>query len=937
MIAASPEIVEALNSPEILALAARTAAEKKVKEEQQPPPPPTMPLQPAPQPAYPMVGYGVSDEDSVLSEMTTPTVMTRQTVEEDEFYPEVDGGGLSSSGRVNGPRRIGLRVGVSTNEERSLPPPPPNPINKNGTKMRPSRIVRKPRAIAPLSKIAENHDARSVKDETGSTDSEEDNDRRPPARKGSWSSKDRKEQKIEPHPFFGDVGVGTVPRPARHNSYNTRARRNKARGINRNRSMPTNMQKIGNAGSIVSGSSGSFGCNDEGDDQSKASSECISNASTSISTAIGSNATPTPQTQTVRSKPGMSQPRTNILGSRKIINGTPKDRSILRNRSMPLKVGGGSITDSSFKVGSSVVSGSSRSLDGDTESDDYPFTVKTPLDEGPPVAKDGRYSFQNTGEKTHRRKSIPRMRMVPVVNKSMALANSSPAKMMTGLELKKPQSRSLSKYSNINLTDSLKGNSSSDDDDNRSRVSAPVKASESRSAKTLISSETKKSRSRSLSKCSKRNLRDSSLRGNNSSDDDDSSPSSAPIQALEDGKSSAVSTESGSAKVLIDSNTKKLRSRSLSKYSNRNSSNALTGNSSSDDDDDVSRASAPVISSTDSGKRLFQTPKSNTSFSKNSYRRSTNGNEDDDNSQPSLPVRVSTDGDEDDEDTQSNLSSDTNSLSSDSNTYVSSTCSEDVKERPSVTRRWKPPPIDNDALPPAFRLSGSNHSGKLSTSNRSRKFSTSNHSGKFSASDHSQKSSEGTLRVLKKGREPGSRSRLTPSNKTSSEEEKESRTEEQNITSSSDSEEDFVRQTVRKHGKSKTKEVDNNPRPNQSGKSKTREVDKNPRQNQSGKSKSREVDQNPRPNQKSEEFKQKSAEFQKNLTELTQVIQGSARPSDYLTGADAAFAATRKKKVQPKKNDLGKSLPSAQRSTDWLGSGVAKKRTWRVKGVKEIS
>ena len=37
------------------------------------------------EPDYPVAGYGISDDVSVMSEMTTPTVVTRQSVEEDEY------------------------------------------------------------------------------------------------------------------------------------------------------------------------------------------------------------------------------------------------------------------------------------------------------------------------------------------------------------------------------------------------------------------------------------------------------------------------------------------------------------------------------------------------------------------------------------------------------------------------------------------------------------------------------------------------------------------------------------------------------------------------------------------------------------------------------------------------------------------------------------
>mmetsp|Transcript_39414 Transcript_39414/g.95368 ORF Transcript_39414/g.95368 Transcript_39414/m.95368 type:complete len:374 (+) Transcript_39414:104-1225(+) len=82
----SPEILQALKSPELLALASLAAQTKA----------------PAPAPSledvmededdnYPKIGPGYSDEISVVSEMSTPTVMTKQNVNEEEYYSEVSG------------------------------------------------------------------------------------------------------------------------------------------------------------------------------------------------------------------------------------------------------------------------------------------------------------------------------------------------------------------------------------------------------------------------------------------------------------------------------------------------------------------------------------------------------------------------------------------------------------------------------------------------------------------------------------------------------------------------------------------------------------------------------------------------------------------------------------------------------------------------------
>jgi hypothetical protein len=90
----SPEILAALQSPELRALAS-LAAQKQAA------------AQKAPEPArkasslhdvmddddnYPKIGPGYSDDISVVSDMTTPTVMTRQQVADEEHYREVNGG-----------------------------------------------------------------------------------------------------------------------------------------------------------------------------------------------------------------------------------------------------------------------------------------------------------------------------------------------------------------------------------------------------------------------------------------------------------------------------------------------------------------------------------------------------------------------------------------------------------------------------------------------------------------------------------------------------------------------------------------------------------------------------------------------------------------------------------------------------------------------------
>lgn len=106
----SPEILQALKSPELLALASLAAQTKA--------PAPT----PAPAPApslddvmdddddnYPKIGPGYSDEISVVSEMSTPTVMTKQNVNEEEYYSEVTGAPppMSIGGGNRPPKSVG--------------------------------------------------------------------------------------------------------------------------------------------------------------------------------------------------------------------------------------------------------------------------------------------------------------------------------------------------------------------------------------------------------------------------------------------------------------------------------------------------------------------------------------------------------------------------------------------------------------------------------------------------------------------------------------------------------------------------------------------------------------------------------------------------------------------------------------------------------------
>jgi len=128
--AETPEILEALKSPELLALASLAAQSQK-----QTPPEPPKPAAPSLDDVmdddddnYPKIGPGYSDDISVVSELSTPTVMTRQSVSDEEYYREVKAGGqgvppssigaggiansrLGRNPRANIPNRVGLGAG----------------------------------------------------------------------------------------------------------------------------------------------------------------------------------------------------------------------------------------------------------------------------------------------------------------------------------------------------------------------------------------------------------------------------------------------------------------------------------------------------------------------------------------------------------------------------------------------------------------------------------------------------------------------------------------------------------------------------------------------------------------------------------------------------------------------------------------------------------
>lgn len=87
----SPEILAALKSPELRALAS-LAAQKQARPEPKKAPAPSLDDVMDDDDNYPKIGPGYSDDISVVSDLTTPTVMTRQHIMEEEFYKDVNGG-----------------------------------------------------------------------------------------------------------------------------------------------------------------------------------------------------------------------------------------------------------------------------------------------------------------------------------------------------------------------------------------------------------------------------------------------------------------------------------------------------------------------------------------------------------------------------------------------------------------------------------------------------------------------------------------------------------------------------------------------------------------------------------------------------------------------------------------------------------------------------
>ena len=115
----SPELLEALKNPQLMALASLAAQKQSTEQKQKPSLTTSLDDVLDDDDNFPKIGPGYSDECSVISEMSTPTVMTRQNVAEEEHYREIKGGGHIGSGGGGGqhipsptPRRTS-RVGRS--------------------------------------------------------------------------------------------------------------------------------------------------------------------------------------------------------------------------------------------------------------------------------------------------------------------------------------------------------------------------------------------------------------------------------------------------------------------------------------------------------------------------------------------------------------------------------------------------------------------------------------------------------------------------------------------------------------------------------------------------------------------------------------------------------------------------------------------------------
>jgi len=308
IMAESPELIEAMKSPELLALATKLQAEKQQLQQQQQQQQQQQHqkyAEPEPQQNnYPTIGFGHSDDVSVISEMTTPTVMTSRDVSEDEFYPEIDLKGSSSSG-VGGPRRTihttcsgddvppmhQIGVGSSTGGGEGM--------MKTKNKISQVRPAAARRAIArynnnsknkplpaPMMKIKELDDGSSTASSSG-TDLRADLKKRPEKLKKSYSG-----DLNDFRPYMNKPSSSSAPNNYNNNNNNVKrrissSRRNRSgtngRGVKVSKSMPTATSNH-SRGSSSSNTSSSNNTNNNDENERKSSEKVMPSSTTTTTT-----------------------------------------------------------------------------------------------------------------------------------------------------------------------------------------------------------------------------------------------------------------------------------------------------------------------------------------------------------------------------------------------------------------------------------------------------------------------------------------------------------------------------------------------------------------------------------------------------------------------------------------------------------------------------
>jgi hypothetical protein len=116
----SPEILAALQSPELRALASLAAQKQNAPAPAKSAAPSLNDVMEEEDDNYPKIGPGYSDDISVMSDLTTPTVMTRQNIEEEEHYKDVNGGpGALPPMNIGGPAKPPMSVGGGAGKSRN--------------------------------------------------------------------------------------------------------------------------------------------------------------------------------------------------------------------------------------------------------------------------------------------------------------------------------------------------------------------------------------------------------------------------------------------------------------------------------------------------------------------------------------------------------------------------------------------------------------------------------------------------------------------------------------------------------------------------------------------------------------------------------------------------------------------------------------------------